>query len=92
MPAAARRLPYRTDLLPRVLPFFRRARRREDVDAGDLVYYGPMPQYYGVGEVLHAAGPYVTVDFRGTGLFGVHEETMERQYILPIPADDLSKL
>ena len=86
------RLSYRTDLLPRVLPFFRRARRTSGINAGDLVYYGPMPQYYGVGEVLHTAGQYVTVDFRGTGLFGVHEETLERQYILPIPADDLARL
>jgi hypothetical protein len=86
------RLAYRTDLLPRVLPFFRRARRATGVDRGDLVYYGPMPQYYGVGEVLHTAGKFVTVDFRGTGLFGVHEETLERQYILPIPAEDLGRL
>jgi hypothetical protein len=35
---------------------------------------------------------YVIVDFRGTGLFGVHEEAMESQYLLPIPADRVALL
>lgn len=81
-----RRTAYRLELLPVVPPFFRRARTKH-LNTGELVYYGPMPQYYGIGEVLHVADRYVIVDFRGTGDFGVHEETLEPQYLLPIPDD-----
>ena len=77
---------YRLELLPVVPPFFRKARTAR-LDRGELVYYGPMPQYYGIGEVLQVADKYVVVDFRGTGDFGVHEEAMEPQYLLPIPDD-----
>ena len=75
----------------RCLPYFRRARTGE-VAVGDLVYYGPMPTYYGIGEVVQISEKYVVVDFRGTGLFGVHEEAMESQYLLPIPADRVALL
>lgn len=81
-----RRTAYRLELLPVVPPFFRRARTSRP-SQGELVYYGPMPQYYGIGEVLYVADRYVVVDFRGTGAFGVHEEAMEPQYLLPIPDD-----
>ena len=43
---------YRLELLPTVLPYFRRARTGQ-VAVGDPVYYGPMPTYYGIGEVKH---------------------------------------
>ncbi|MDX1531818.1 MAG: hypothetical protein R3362_09865, partial [Rhodothermales bacterium] len=73
-PAAfnSKRTSYRLELLPVVPPFFRRA-RANGLRRGQLVYYGPMPTYYGIGEVLHVAEKYVVVDFRGTGVFGVHE-------------------
>lgn len=82
---------YRLELLPVVPPFYRRARASR-VGRGELVYYGPAPAYYGVGEVLESTDRHVVVDFRGTGMFGVHEETMERQYVLPIPAERLGLL
>lgn len=77
---------YRLDLLPVVPPFFRQA-RDQALHRGELVYYGPMPSFYGIGEVLHVEGRYVVVDFRGTGDFGVHEEILQKQYVLPIPDD-----
>ena len=86
------RTPYRLELLPVVLPFHRRARRGGGLGKGDLVYYGPMPSFYGVGEVVETSGKYVVVDFRGTGLFGVHEETIAREYVQPIPEDRMALL
>ena len=80
------RPPYRLELLPVVPPFFRRA-RRSDVSEGELVYYGPAPTYYGIGEVVAKTDRHVLVDFRGTGMFGIHEEALERRYVQPIPAD-----
>ena len=80
------RPPYRLELLPVVPPFYRRA-RTSDVHAGELVYYGPAPAFYGVGEVLSQTEDHVLVDFRGTGQLGVHREALEPQYVLPIPED-----
>ena len=80
------RPPYRLELLPVVPPFFRRARNSE-VHPGELVYYGPAPAYYGIGEVVGETEEHVLVDFRGTGMFGVHEEALQRRYVLPIPED-----
>ena len=80
------RPPYRLELLPIVPPFYRRA-RASDVSRGELVYYGPAPAFYGVGEVLGTTEKHVLVDFRGTGQLGVHEEVLEPQYVLPIPED-----
>ena len=77
---------FRLELLPVIPPFFRRARMNW-VGRGELVYYGPAPVYYGIGEVVGHTDRYVVVDFRGTGVFGVHQEIMERQYVLPIPAE-----
>ena len=77
---------FRLELLPVIPPFFRRARMNR-VGRGELVYYGPAPVYYGIGEVVGQTERHVVVDFRGTGMFGVHEETMERNYVLPIPAE-----
>ncbi len=88
-PAAFRRRrkpAYRLEILPVVPPYFRRA-RTSSLHRGELVYYGPMPAFYGIGEVVHVAERHVVVDFRGTGDFGVHEEVMEPQYLLPIPDD-----
>lgn len=86
-----RRSPFHLDVLPAVPPYHRRARNGL-VARGELVYYGPMPAYYGIGEVKAHQGKLVVVDFRGTGAFGVHEEAMEAQYLLPVPADRLALL
>lgn len=80
------RPPYRLELLPVVPPYYRRA-RASAVQTGELVYYGPAPAFYGVGEVLAQTEEHVLVDFRGTGQLGVHQESLEPQYILPIPDD-----
>ncbi len=82
---------YRLELLPTVYPYFRQA-RRGTLAVGDLVYYGPAPTFYGIGEVLHVSEQFVAVDFRGTGEFGIHEEAMEPQYLLPIPEDRVALL
>ncbi len=85
-------LPYRLELLPVIPAFHRRARQRKDFSTGQLVYYGPQPLYYGIGEVKRIVGPYVAVDFRGTGEFGIHEDVFERQYLIPIPQSKLTLL
>lgn len=72
--------------------FHRRARRRKDLRQGELVYYGPMPSFYGIGEVKRVVGPYVAVDFRGTGQFGVHEDVFEHHYLIPIPINTMQLL
>ena len=84
--------PYRLDLLPVVQAFHRRARHKGPLCEGQLVYYGPMPSYYGIGEVKRVVGPYVAVDFRGTGYFSVHEDVFEHQYLIPIPISALPLL
>lgn len=85
-------LPYRLELLPVIPAFHRRARQKKDFDKGQLVYYGPQPLYYGIGEVKRVVGPFVAVDFRGTGEFGIHEDVFERQYLIPIPQNKLTLL
>ncbi len=84
--------PYRLELLPAIPAFHRRARRKKQFDTGQLVYYGPMPLYYGIGEVKRVVENYVAVDFRGTGQFGVHEDVIEKEYLIPIPAATLPML
>lgn len=85
-------LAYRLELLPVIPAFHRRARNNKDFSRGQLVYYGPQPLYYGIGEVKRVVGPFVAVDFRGTGEFGVHEDVFEHQYLIPIPQNKLSLL
>lgn len=82
---------YRLELLPVVPPFFQRARKSR-VQRGELVYYGPAPVYYGIGEVVGETDKHVVVNFRGTGVFGVHEETMEHHYVQPIPTEQRSMI
>ncbi|MFQ5568471.1 MAG: hypothetical protein ACE5G0_02280 [Rhodothermales bacterium] len=84
--------PYRLELLPIVQAYHRRARKKREFRKGELVYYGPSPVYYGIGEVKRVVGPYVAVDFRGTGYFSVHEDIIEQQYLIPIPVSALSWL
>ena len=62
------------------------------MNRGQLVYYGPSPTYYGIGEITHIVGSFIAVDFRGTGFFGVHEDIFEPQYLIPIPPSTLSLL
>lgn len=73
-------------MLQTIPAFHRRARREKGLKQGELVYYGPMPLYYGIGEVKRVVGEYIAVDFRGTGQFGVHEEILEHHYLIPVPA------
>lgn len=77
-----RRLSYRLDLLPVILPFHRRA--ENPIQTGDLVYYGPSPEYYGIGEVVEKEENYCIVDFRGTGLLGIQKDVFSNRYIIPI--------
>lgn len=84
--------PYRLELLPVVPAYHRRARRKKELKEGQLVYYGPMPLYYGIGEVKQVVGSYVAVDFRGTGLLGVHEDVLSEEYLIPIPPATLPLL
>ena len=84
--------PYRLELLQKIPVFHRRARVKKPLEAGELVYYGPMPLYYGIGEVKRVVGPYVAVNFRGTGQFGVHEDVLEQHYLIPIPNTTLPLL
>lgn len=83
---------YRLELLPPVPAFHRRARRKRELEQGELVYYGPMPAYYGIGEVTRIVGPYVAVDFRGTGQFGIHEDVFEHHYLIPVPQTTMQLL
>jgi len=42
---------YRLEVLPEVPAFTREALRKGRLEKGQLVYYGPKPSYYGIGEV-----------------------------------------
>lgn len=84
--------PYRLEMLPPVQAYHRRAREERKLERGQLVYYGPMPSYYGIGEVKRVLERFVAVDFRGTGQFGVHEDVFEPQYLIPIPQSKLPLL
>lgn len=76
---------YRLELLPPVPAHQRRARIGKRLDLGQLVYYGPSPEFYGIGEIKRIVGRFVAVDFRGTGACRVHEDVIERDYLIPIP-------
>jgi hypothetical protein len=84
--------PYRLELLPRVPAFHRKALRERTLEEGQLVYYGPHPAYYGIGEVKRVNGANIAVDFRGTGQFDVHEEIMDQRYLIKIPQEKMSQL
>ena len=82
---------YRLDLLPVIPPFHLRA-RDNDLTAGQLVYYGPMPVYYGIGEVMGYDDQFILVDFRGTGQCAIHQEYLEPQYLIPVPTHAMAML
>ena len=84
--------PYQLDRLQEVPAFHRDARRDDRLSEGQLVYYGPHPSYYGIGEVKRINGSDIAVDFRGTGLFNVHEEIIEQRYLIGIPPEKMAEL
>jgi len=90
MATKKRRLSYRLDLLPVILPYHKRAENL--VQPGDLVYYGPSPEYYGIGEVVDKEENYCIVDFRGTGLLGIQKDVFSIRYIIPIHKLNLSHI
>lgn len=85
-----KKLPYRIDRLPVVMPFHRRA--ENTLKQGDLVYYGPCPEYYGIGEVLSVVDNLCLVDFRGTGQYTVHKDVYNMKYLIPIHEHNLTHL
>ena len=90
MPIKKRRLSYRLDLLPVIYPYHRRA--ENSLQLGDLVYYGPSPEYYGIGEVVNSEEKYCVVDFRGTGLLGIQKDVFSNKYLIPIHKLNLGHL
>lgn len=82
--------PYRLDRLPVIMPYHFRARNLLNV--GDLVYYGPAPEYYGIGEVLRLIERWCVVDFRGTGDLKVYKDVMSNRYLIPIHNYNFSHL
>ncbi|MCH8568444.1 MAG: hypothetical protein LAT67_09280 [Balneolales bacterium] len=85
-----KKLSYRFDRLPVIFPYHYRANNHLTV--GDLVYYGPCPEYYGIGEILNIVDDFCIVDFRGTGSLSVHKEAFELRYMIPIHKLNLSHL
>ncbi|NBV31485.1 MAG: hypothetical protein DA446_04655 [Bacteroidetes bacterium] len=85
-----RRLSYRLDRLPVIMPYHRRSDNH--IQKGDLVYYGPSPEYYGIGEVVDTEESFCLVDFRGTGLLGIHKDVFSSRYIIPIHELNLEHL
>lgn len=74
---------YHVERLAAVPPYHRRA-RYQPLAVGMLVFYGPVPSLYGIGEVTRIEGAFVAVDFRGTGSCGVHEDVLDRCYLIPL--------
>ena len=85
-----RRLSYRLDLLPVILPYHLRAKNK--LNTGDLVYYGPSPEFYGIGEVVQTEEKICVVDFRGTGLLGIHKDALLSSYLIPVHKLNLTRL
>ena len=83
---------YQLEVLPEVPAFRRDVLRDGRLEKGQLVYYGPQPSYYGIGEVKRINGSDVAVDFRGTGHFDVHEEIIEQRYLIRIPQEKMAEL
>ena len=73
-----------------ILPYHLRA--KNDLQKGDLVYYGPSPEYYGIGEVVQLEEKVCVVDFRGTGLMGIHKDELRSSYLIPIHKLNLSRV
>ncbi len=80
--ALKKRLSYRLERLPVIYPYHRRA--VNNIQMGDLVYYGPCPEYYGIGEVVRCVDGLCIVDFRGTGLLNIQKDALTMKYLIPI--------
>lgn len=84
------KLPYRLERLPVIYPYHKRSENR--ITVGDLVYYGPTPEYYGIGEVLKIIDRWCVVDFRGTGELEIYKDAFEAKYLIPIHKMNLQHL
>ena len=65
-----KKLLYKIDRLPVIMPYHFRA--TNELHKGDLVYYGPSPEFYGIGEITQIVDNLCVVDFHGTGELGLH--------------------
>ncbi|MDE2731973.1 MAG: DUF3553 domain-containing protein [Bacteroidota bacterium] len=83
---------YRLDRLPVVQAFHWRSRAKSGLRKGELVYYGPFPASYGIGEVNAIVGSFVAVNFRGTGEARVHHDVIHERYLIPITKSELMRL
>lgn len=81
---------YKADNLPIIMPYHFRA--VNELQAGDLVYYGPCPEFYGIGEIMQVVENLCVVDFHGTGETGLHKDALEKKYLIPIHKLNLSHL
>ncbi len=75
---------YPLDRLPVVQVFHWKSRSKPSLKKGELVYYGPFPTSYGIGEVQNVTKGLVAVDFRGTGSARVHEDVIHERYLVPL--------
>lgn len=89
-PIEKKKTSYRTDRLPVIMPYHWRSNNA--LVPGDLVYYGPCPEYYGVGVIQRIVEHICIVDFRGTGETGLHKDALEKKYLIPIHKLGLSHL
>ena len=85
-----KKLLYKIDRLPVIMPYHFRA--SNELHKGDLVYYGPSPEFYGIGEITHTVDNLCVVDFHGTGELGLHKDALEKKYLIPIHKLNLSHL
>ena len=83
---------YKLDRLPVVQAFHWRSRAKSGLRKGALVYYGPSPASYGIGEVQSVVGSFVAVNFRGTGCARVHHDIIHERYLIPITESELLQL
>ncbi len=75
---------YQLDRLPVVQVFHWKSRSKTGLRKGELVYYGPFPTSYGIGEVQNVTKGLVAVDFRGSGSARVHEDVIHERYLVPL--------
>ncbi|MCY4674773.1 MAG: hypothetical protein OXD43_13605 [Bacteroidetes bacterium] len=75
---------YPLDRLPIVQAYHWQSRSKPSLKKGELVYYGPYPTSYGIGEVQRVTNSLVAVDFRGTGSARVHEDVIHEHYLIPL--------
>jgi len=69
--------------LPVVQVFHWKSRSKPALKKGELVYYGPFPAAYGIGEVQTVNKGLVVVNFGGKGSSRVHEDVIHERYLVP---------